>query len=150
MAKIYIVTGSVLGTAEYTSEQITNTLVDMGHEVQQHDDDYKTTLTGENKPDLLLVCTSTTGSGQLPKPLREFHHWLTNDFPRINELKYLLVALGNSSYDEFCGGGMSLDFAFKELGMTPIVSALKIDTQYDFNPEVIAPEWVREQLENFK
>ena len=57
-----------------------------------------------------------------------------------------MVALGDSSYDVFCGAGMSMDEALAELGAKRIIAPLQLDALEVTEPEEIAPDWVVENI----
>ena len=141
MAKFLIVTGSVFGAALLTADEIEAALVKESHEVIRPDPQTIDALTDEST-DFLVVCTSTTGTGDVPDDLLPLYTGLRTEYPRITHIKYLVVALGDSSYDHFCGGGVSMDEALADLGATQITAPLKLDALQDTEPEEIAPDWV--------
>ena len=53
-----------------------------------------------------------------------------------------MVALGDSSYENFCGGGLTMDAALADLGARRAAEPLKIDALETTEPEEIAPQWV--------
>jgi len=145
MAKIILMTGSVFGAATLTSDEIETALQDASHEVIRPDPPSIDALTDESV-DILIVCTSTTGSGDVPDDLLPVYTGLRTEYPRITHLKYLVVALGDSSYDNFCGGGVTMDESLADLGAQQIKEPLKLDALEVTEPEDIAPPWVLEAL----
>ena len=67
---------------------------------------------------------------------------LLSEYPKIIHLKYAVVALGDSSYETFCGGGLAVDAALADLGATQMAAPMKIDALEVTEPEEIAPAWV--------
>lgn len=145
MAKIILMTGSVFGAATLTSDEIETALQEASHEVIRPDPPGIDALTDESA-DILIVCTSTTGSGDVPDDLLPVYTGLRTEYPRITHLKYLVVALGDSSYDNFCGGGVTMDESLADLGAQQIKEPLKLDALEVTEPEDIAPPWVLEAL----
>lgn len=75
---------------------------------------------GEGKePPLLFLVASTTGDGDVPDNATKFYRFLKRD-PRRTSLqgkKYMLLGLGDTNYDVFCGGAKRLDREMLKLGM---------------------------------
>lgn len=145
MAKILLFTGSVFGAATLTADEIESALAKQSHDVSRPDPQTIDSLTDESI-DYLIVCTSTTGSGDVPDDLLPLYTGLRTEYPRITHLTYLVVALGDSSYDNFCGGGVTMDEAIADLGATQIKPPLKLDALEVTEPEEVAPDWVVEAI----
>lgn len=141
MAKIILMSGSVFGAATITADDIETALKDSGHEVQRPEPPALQQLTDESY-EWLIVCTSSTGNGDVPDELVPLYSALKNDYPKIIHLKFAVVALGDSSYENFCGGGLAIDEALADLGATRAAEPLKIDALETTEPEEIAPPWV--------
>ncbi len=146
MAKILLVSGSVFGAATLTADEIESSLDEAGHEVLRPESPATESLTDESI-EYLVVVTSSTGNGDVPDELQPLYLGLLNDYPRITHLKYAVVALGDSSYDNFCGGGLSVDAALADLGATQLTMPMKIDALEVTEPEEIAPAWVLDVLD---
>jgi len=116
MSKILLVTGSVFGAALLTADEIETALSEASHEVVRPD--------------------------PVPDDLLPLYTGLGTEYPRITHLSYLVVALGDSSYDYFCGGGKTMDEAIADLGATQIEPPLTLDALEITEPEEVAPEWV--------
>ena len=148
MANVVLISGSVFGAATLTADEIEESLTGAGHTVSRPENPDSTVLTDETQ-EILIVCTSSTGNGDLPDELVPLYSQLVNDYPKIIHLKYAVVALGDSSYDTFCGGGLSMDAALADLGAQPLSEPLKIDALEESEPESVAPDWVLKVINDY-
>lgn len=96
----------------------------------------------------LLIITSTTGNGELPARLQPLHDALQHPSANTIELRYALLALGDSTYPNFCGGGRMLAKALDRSGATAMASSLELDACFCINPEDQALPWVLNFLED--
>lgn len=74
---------------------------------------------------------------------------LKTEYPHITHLSYVVVALGDSSYDNFCGGGLTMDEAILDLGAKQIKAPLTLDALEVTEPEEVAPAWVVAALNEY-
>lgn len=79
---------------------------------------------------VLLIC-STHGDGDPPEPVTNFYTSLMEETaPRLPELHYSVLALGDSTYEHFCTAGKRLDERLAALGATRL--AFRQDCDVDF------------------
>ncbi|MBB1521297.1 flavodoxin [Aquipseudomonas guryensis] len=139
--KVAILSGSVYGAAEEVARRAVELLNAAGFsawhkagaslaEVQAFD------------PEALLAVTSTTGMGELPGNLQGFYYETRDLFPAWSGKPFAVLALGDSSYDTFCGGGELMRELFAELGMREALPMLRLDASESVTPEDDAEPWL--------
>ncbi|MDX1677099.1 flavodoxin [Arsukibacterium sp.] len=145
MAKIALIVGSVYGGAQYVAEQAAPLLTNIGHEVVLFDepklDQVKALDAG-----VWLVITSTTGQGDIPDNLLPFYLELKSRFPLLAGKPFAVIALGDSSYETFCGAGEQMRELLLELQGSELAPMLRIDACETLEPENIALPWLEQQL----
>ncbi|WP_446471462.1 flavodoxin [Xenorhabdus stockiae] len=141
MAKIGIFVGTVYGNALAVAEEAQQILEQQGHEAEVFEE---ATLEQwqEYLQQVVLVVTSTTGQGDLPDNIQPLYAELNDQLGYQPDLRYGLIALGDSSYDTFCGGGHIFDALLQEQGAKRIGEILLIDAIEVVEPEVFAQGWV--------
>ncbi|MCW3088265.1 MAG: NADPH--hemoprotein reductase, partial [Sediminibacterium sp.] len=95
------------------------------------------------KEENLFVVISTQGDGEPPVAAQKFYdHIHLNGF-RLDNVKYSVLALGDTSYPLFCKTGEEVDEQLQKLGATRIVPIRKCDLEYDADAEA----WFSQVLE---
>lgn len=146
MATIYIPVGSVTGTAIAVGHALADKLQSLGHEAKVDDKPSLDALTALN-PDAILICTATTGSGDLPANIIPFFNQLQLEFPVQNNRPFGVISLGDSSYDDtFCFAGIMFEELFLELQGKQTVPRITIDAIETATPDDDALFWLDEWI----
>ncbi|TYC57130.1 flavodoxin [Marinobacter sp. BW6] len=146
MTSIRILVGSVYGGALLTARTLKKELERESHHVTVLENPVLDDITSNN--DALLVCTSTTGQGELPANLLPFYLDLRDQLPQQPGRPFGIIVLGDSSYgDTFCGAGELMEEALYETAARKVGDTLRIDALETMEPEAEALPWVRGWLE---
>lgn len=95
----------------------------------------------------LMVILSTWGEGDPPERATEFYNNLlaTKAVNYADKVSYGVLALGDSSYVEFCGAAKKVDAKLEELGASRIID--RVDCDVDF--EAPANDWIDNCINKF-
>ncbi|TMM47947.1 assimilatory sulfite reductase (NADPH) flavoprotein subunit [Colwellia ponticola] len=95
----------------------------------------------------LLIVASTNGEGEPPDDAIEFHEFLLGKkAPKLPNLSYSVLALGDSSYEFFCQTGKDFDERLKALGAKQVTPRLDCDVDYDSECQ----SWTLKIIESLK
>jgi sulfite reductase (NADPH) flavoprotein alpha-component len=134
---VTVLYGSQTGTAEGLAKKLVKTLKKANFSAELHDMvAYDRTRLNQEKN--LLIITSTYGDGEPPDSAAELHQWLMSEStPRLEGVSYSVLALGDSSYPDFCKCGIEFDTRLETLGATRIYSRVDVDV----DPDAPYAEW---------
>jgi sulfite reductase (NADPH) flavoprotein alpha-component len=91
------------------------------------------------KERLLVVVVSTQGDGDPPDDARGFMEFLASRrAPKLEQLSYSVLALGDSSYPKFCETGRQVDERLAALGAKRLLDRVDCDVDYD----TLATPWL--------
>ncbi|XID93690.1 assimilatory sulfite reductase (NADPH) flavoprotein subunit [Paenibacillaceae bacterium WGS1546] len=94
----------------------------------------------------LLILVSTHGEGEPPDNAISFYEFLhSKRAPKLDTLRYSVLALGDTSYEFYCQTGKDFDKRLEELGGKRITD--RVDCDVDF--EESAEQWMRQVLASF-
>lgn len=144
--KLSIIFASQTGNAKGVAEALEQEAKAEGIAVELFDaSDYK----GKNlaKETHVIIVASTNGEGEAPDNAIELHEFLqSKKAPKLSNLQYGVIALGDSSYEFFCQTGKDFDAYLSKLGATPFINRLDCDVDY----EAPAAEWRKNALGKVK
>lgn len=84
----------------------------------------------------VLIITSTQGEGDPPDNALELHEFLhSRKAPKLDGLRYSVLALGDVTYEFFCQTGKDFDAKLNELGATRLYDRVDCDVDYEENAE---------------
>lgn len=91
----------------------------------------------------VLVVISTHGEGTPPPAAEEMFEFLSGHrAPRLDGVRYSVLALGDKSYVYFCKAGVEMDLALEKCGATRVLD--RVDCDADF--EESAGQWLKNAL----
>ena len=83
------------------------------------------------KESYVVFVTSTHGDGELPETAREFWSYLERENPKLSDLKYSILSLGDSNYPAFCEAGKLLNNKFLDLGGELLNKITEFDLDFE-------------------
>lgn len=140
--KITVLYGSHTGNSKKIAERAVEQAQARGFEVDLQDmNDYNARRLKDERA--LLVIVSTHGEGEPPIAAEAFHEFIhSKRAPKLDQTKFAVLALGDSSYAYFCQTGKEFDEQFAKLGATRLVE--RVDCDVDF--EADAEQWIANVL----
>lgn len=139
MTNLTLITGSTLGGAEYVGDHLAELLQNQGIDVSVINE---ATLDDVVNASRLLLITSTHGAGDYPENLAPLMAALAEQKPTLNHLIFAVIAIGDSSYDTFCGAGIGAEKQLLALGAASVAPRLDIDVLENPLPEEAAEVWL--------
>jgi len=99
--------------------------------------DYKVRQLAQEQDVLILV--STYGEGDPPQPANGFFEFVEGrKAPKLDGVRFAVLALGDSTYEYYCQAGKRLDQRFEELGAARLAPRVDCDVDY----EEAADAWI--------
>ena len=137
---ITVLSGSQTGNAKSVADKVAAELTEAGIAVKRVAlKDYKAKTIADEK--YLLLVTSTQGEGEPPEEGVVLHKLLNGKkAPKLTELQFAVLGLGDSSYPNFCQAGKDFDQRFAELGAMRLFERVDADLDYSATAE----QWIRD------
>lgn len=136
MANIALLVGSVTGTARFVAQVLRARLIELGHDVELIEDGSLPSCPGP-----WLICTSTTGSGDIPDNLWPFYQQLQQGM-YLPEQRFAVLTLGDSAYARFAQSGRDIFAALEDCAAKALVDIHIIDAIYTSDPKADALAWL--------
>jgi len=128
---LLILFGSVTGNAEYCADKAAKVAKERGFSptlVSMADTD-SAVLT---EYDTALIITSTYGDGEPPDGAEALYEEVVTDGGQdFSHLKFSVLALGDTSYEQFCKCGHDYDQSLEKAGAKRFHALVECDTDYD-------------------
>ncbi len=144
--KLSIIFASQTGNAKGVAEALKEEATAAGIAVDLFDaSDYK----GKNlaKETHVIIVASTNAEGEAPDNAIELHEFLqSKKAPKLDNLHYGVIGLGDSSYEFFCQTGKDFDAFLSKQGATSFIERVDLDVDY----EAPAAEWRKQALDKVK
>lgn len=140
---ITVVYGSETGNAQSLAEIFSDRLVEHNYTV-------KLTAMDEikqkefKKVEDLFVITATHGEGDPPDNALTFHEFIhSRKAPKLENVRFSVLALGDESYEYFCQTGKDFDAKLLELGAERLADRQDCDLDFDD----LAEKWMNKNIE---
>ena len=99
------------------------------------------------KEDIVIIATSTQGDGEPPEEGVPLHSYLfSKKAPKLDGLSFAVVALGDSSYPQFCQCGIDFDTKLGELGGNRLLDRVDADVDY----QAVTDAWIENTVAKLK
>lgn len=94
----------------------------------------------------VLIVTSTYGEGEMPDNAQLFWNAISaSTAPRLEEMHFAVLAIGDTGYDGFCQAGKFIDMRLEQLGAKRVVERIDCDIDY----EEPSNEWLNSSMPQF-
>ena len=141
-----ILFGTQTGNSEAIAEDMSKIANDAGFRTKVNSLDNITMDILGNMENVAII-TSTYGEGEMPDNAQLFWDALSaNTAPNLSNIKYSVLALGDTGYEEFCHAGKLIDTRFEQLGATRIQDRVDCDVDY----EELSETWTSSLIAKWK
>ncbi|MFK4750951.1 flavodoxin domain-containing protein [Oceanobacter antarcticus] len=142
MAKIQVIIGSVNGTALQVGAVVAQLLEKLGHHAWINVEPSAADL-GRDADEILLICCSTTGNGELPRNIYPVYLALEDQLVNLQGRRYAVIALGDSGYPRYAQAGMTLEALLYGSGASQVSDLYRLDAALIPNAEqpMAAARW---------
>lgn len=148
MPNIDILVATTSGNTEYLADQLSQQLQQAGFTTTLHyEPDYSELMESLTEQSIWLCCVASHGAGEYADSMLDFAEELHQHKPQLNELRYGVIAVGDSCYDTFCAAGRDCDAMLAILGAKRLISHLEIDMSQD-DPDEKSSTWLQSFIQS--
>lgn len=139
---ITLLYGTETGNAKRAAATAANKIKQQGQRVKLVSaDQYKFhDLPKENN---LLIIISTQGDGDPPVAAQKFYDHLHTTADKLHDTSFAVLALGSTSYPQFCKTGIDVDQQLERMGGKRLLPVVKCDDDFEED----ADEWLNKVIE---
>ena len=131
LSPLSVLFGSQTGTSEKLAKRVAKEAGKLGFAPTLHDLAQYPVERFSQEQNVLIV-TSTYGDGEPPDNAKTFWDFLQSDTaPKLERLRYSILALGDSNYAQFCGFGKAVDSRLEGLGAKRVHPRQDCDVDYE-------------------
>lgn len=143
-SKITILYGTQSGNSKKAAQKTAEVLKNKGLDITIVDmSEYKSAKLKDEK--ILLLVVSTYGEGEPPAAAEELHRFIFGArAPKLPNLQFSVLALGDTSYTLFCQTGKDFDQQLEKLGAKRL--AKRADCDVDWHD--LADTWIENVISN--
>lgn len=141
MSSFQIIVGSMLGGTEYVAEACEETLLALNHEATLHLQPKFEQI--NHKDQIWLICTSTHGAGDFPDNIQKFVEDLKNSTIDLSPLKFMIIGIGDSSYDTYCKAAKDIEKTLLSRSCHRLIELKTFDMSEEIDPEDLAQQWLK-------
>ena len=129
--RLTILFGSETGNSRALAQALSEAAREVGRQPTVVDiADYKARQLRDEQD--LLIVVSTYGEGDPPQGAADFFEFLdSRKAPKLPDLRFAVLALGDSTYERYCEAGKRLDRRLEELGGVRLRPRVDCDVDYD-------------------
>lgn len=135
---VWILYGTHTGNSEQLAKDTAEEFSRKGVDVLVSDmEDFDANLLSDIRR--LLIIVSTDGEGEPPLMAEDFLEYLQSEkVLDLSKLSYSILALGDTTYFDFCQAGKDFDAAFEKLGAKRMLNRIDCDVDFEENYK----EWI--------
>jgi sulfite reductase (NADPH) flavoprotein alpha-component len=141
---IHVLYGSQTGNAEIMAMDAADAFTAAGHNASLLAMDE---ISASDLADMhhLVVLSATYDDGDMPDSAQDLWDALEADSPDLSHARFAVLALGDSSYDDFCAAGRHFDEKLGELGAERVLTRVDCDVDY----ELTSKAWIKTVVATF-
>lgn len=139
--EIVVCHGGETGNSKKIALQLESTMLGLGYQVKVVDLAQMTLRQFAKFKQVIIIC-STHGDGDPPEPMTAFYNSLMSSTLSLEDMRYAVLALGDSSYEHFCVTGINIDEKLAKAGASRILGSQTSDTDF----QKVADLWIEKLL----